>query len=205
MSNIQSRTFFRDKNHEIKLQKYIDFLWNYNQKVNLFSRKSKIEALHVLINETLLLENHITKDIVIDMGSGNGLLGIPVGISNPQKKVILVEPKQKKSQFLFEAVKRLNTENITVVPQDAREFMGKLKDHKNCIAARGFPDNQILIDFLKHGLSEEILLITSMSKVKKIKRGIEKLKQNLYNIPLRDNLKIFKLESVSRETNEKRV
>jgi len=46
----------------------------------------------------------------------------------------------------------------------------------------------------------ELLLISSADKIKKIQNKVANIRQNRYNIPSRDNLIIYKLENVSRET-----
>jgi len=68
------------------------------------------------------------------------------------------------------------------------------------IIARGFPDNAKLISYVKNRVAEEVILITSLSKIKKIEKGIEKCEQRIYNVPFRDNLKILYTANVSRET-----
>jgi len=56
---------------------------------------------------------------VIDIGSGAGLPGIPLALSRPDISVTLIEPLQRRVDFLIEAVAGLN---ITVLRGRAQDF-----------------------------------------------------------------------------------
>ena len=68
------------------------------------------------------------------------------------------------------------------------------------LAARGFPAVEALAEFVFRRKVRELLLISSPDKIKKIQNTVANVRQTRYNIPSRDNLVIFKLENVSRET-----
>jgi 16S rRNA (guanine527-N7)-methyltransferase len=59
---------------------------------------------------------------VVDIGSGAGLPGIPIALARPDLQVTLIEPLQRRVDFLTEAVKGLD---ITVLRGRAQDF--KLK------------------------------------------------------------------------------
>jgi len=179
---------------------FISILKEYSKKTNVISKGITREQMNALIEETILLEKHISENTVIDAGSGNGILGIPIAILNPEKRVILVEPRKKKSEFLSYTVKELGLKNIEIVRSGIEEFLKGRTKRKFTVVARGFPDNTKLITYVKKKIVRELLLITSLTKIKKITKGIEKLKQNIYNVPFRDNLKIIHIANVSRET-----
>ena len=52
---------------------------------------------------------------VVDLGSGGGLPGIPLAITNPQKQFLLVESNTKKASFLLNTVTKLNLHNTEVI------------------------------------------------------------------------------------------
>lgn len=56
---------------------------------------------------------------VIDVGSGAGLPGIPLALSRPDLSITLIEPLQRRVDFLTEAVSGLN---ITVLRGRAQDF-----------------------------------------------------------------------------------
>src|SRR4030065_349432 len=102
---------------------FIDFLLAYNKKVNLVSRRSTRETLDLLVAETLLLKKFITTPLIIDAGSGGGLLGIPLAISFPEKEIILTETIRKKANFLKEAILLLGLGNAKMFEGPIQEFM----------------------------------------------------------------------------------
>jgi len=181
---------------------YVDFLLEYNHKVNLVSRHSTRETLAPLLAETLMLKKFVSTSCMIDAGSGSGLLGIPLAIHFPEKKVFLTEPVQKKANFLKEALAILNLANAEVFAGPIQEFMHRHGLFESTLIARGFPKIEILADFVHKKKAKELLLISSVSKINKIQNKMANFRQNLYNIPLKNNLVIFKLENVSRGTQK---
>lgn len=166
----------------------------------MISRAITDEQLYSLISETILLKKYISGNIIVDVGSGNGILGIPIAILSIEKEIIMVEPRKKKSEFLFYAVKELDLKNATVVRSGIEEFVKVAKNKRFTLVGRGFPDNDKLLLYLKKRVVRELLLITSLSKIKKTEKRIEMLEQKIYNVPFRDNLKIIHIKDVSRET-----
>jgi len=179
---------------------FIAFLLDYNRKVNLVSRQSTAASLAPLVAETLLLKDLLTAPLLIDAGSGGGLLGIPLAISLPAKEFILVETIGKKAAFLRAALSHLGLANAAVHEGALQEFMHRHLRPNSALAARGFPSIEALAEFAYRGKVRELLLITSTDKLRKIAAPVAKFRQTRYNIPSRDNLVVFKLENVSRET-----
>ena len=184
----------------MKIDMFIDFLLAYNKFVNLVSKKSTQKSVSTLIIESLLLKNHLTTPLVIDAGSGGGLLGIPIAITFPEKKIVLVEPVQKKVKFLKSAVEELDLTNTIVWGGAIQEYMQQKNERMGSLISRGFPHIEVLTDYAVKGVINELILITAQSKINKIKKTVANIKQSSYNVPSRDNLIIFKMEHVSRET-----
>ena len=65
---------------------------------------------------TLLKEG----SIVFDVGSGAGLPGIVIALARPDLRVTLIEPLERRVEFLREAVEGLNIEVIRGQAQDVR-------------------------------------------------------------------------------------
>ncbi|MCK4765194.1 MAG: class I SAM-dependent methyltransferase [Candidatus Aminicenantes bacterium] len=189
-----------EKNIRKSLDEYMEYLLEYNKKVNLISRQMKIEELRRLVSETILLEKYISGDTILDAGSGNGLLGIPIALLNPDKKIVLVETKAKKAEFLEKAKTRLELTNVRVFCSSIEEYIKKHPEKGRTLVTRGFPVLEAIVNFVKKGLVKEAVLITSENKLKKIKIDMVNTRKKTYNVPLRKNLKILKMENVSRET-----
>ncbi|UCH93209.1 MAG: class I SAM-dependent methyltransferase [Candidatus Aminicenantes bacterium] len=180
----------------VKLEEYVKMLWEHNQKVNLISRKITRQKLDQLLNETLLLTRYISNDIVIDAGSGNGMLGVPIALMNENKKIILVEPKRKKAEFLRGVKNRMELFNLEIQGVSIEEY---LKGRNNVVSkdrtliSRGFPQLNVFCGFVKRGMVAEAVLITSKNKIKKNQKYLESVAKKTYNVPLRKNLRILKI------------
>ena|GEM_PF-1066646 len=199
-------------NIEITIKEYVRRLLDYNKNVNLMSRKMTPGGFIQLLNETFLLNDYISgkSDTIVDAGSGSGILGIPIAVinknKNKNKKIILVEPKKKKMNFLLEIKNQLQLSNVEIVGVGIDEYVKKIKKEGEkkqiSMVARGFPDIRVFCFYVKRGMIEEALLITSENKIKKNKIYLESVKQKTYNVPLRDYLKILKMEKTARAEYE---
>lgn len=182
------------------LQKFLDFLMQCNQQINLVSRKISRDQLQVLVNETMRLSRAVTGDCIVDAGSGNGLLGIVLSLSFPRRRIILLESIEKKAGFLRRAVSHLGITNTEVVCRRLENFVFPSPSLQNTLVSRGFPDlSQLLAPLLCRDV-KEVVCITSLKKIEKLKIPLENIHETIYNIPFRDVIKILKMENVSRET-----
>ena len=115
------------------LGRYLDLLLAANRRVNLTGIRDRDEAWrrHIIDSLTLLpgLADLPDGSIVIDVGSGGGLPGVPVAIALPHVRVTLLEATGKKANFLGECVEQLGLQNVQVV-QDRAETVGQSRTHR---------------------------------------------------------------------------
>lgn len=81
---------------------------------------SKIWSRHV-INSGLLAELIPDGSHVVDVGSGAGLPGIPMAIAKPSANFTLVEPMERRANWLKSVVEDLKIPNIAVIRARAEE------------------------------------------------------------------------------------
>lgn len=62
---------------------------------------------------------------VADIGSGAGLPGIVLALARPDISVVLVEPLERRAEFLREVIAELGLTNLQVERKKALEFQGK--------------------------------------------------------------------------------
>jgi 16S rRNA (guanine(527)-N(7))-methyltransferase RsmG len=188
------------------LAQYVDILMDYNRKVNLVSRKMTRENLDQLLEESLLLNRYIPVDVPLlaDAGSGNGIMGIPIALSNKNRKVVLVEPKKKKVVFLCEVKKRMGLTNVDVRETSIEEYLNGPGKKARILIARGFPGLEVFVKYVQQGKIDEAVLITSDNKIKKNQIHLESVTKKTYNVPLRKNLKILKMEKSAGDKNKKK-
>ena len=120
--------FLKDLNeHKLsQLEDYMFFTLQENEKFNLTAHKEIDSFIIKNILDSLLLVKFIDFDIsnkiVIDIGSGAGLPGIPLAIYYTNTKFYLLEPIKKRANFLEQVKQKLNLENVTVINGRAEEI-----------------------------------------------------------------------------------
>jgi len=185
-----------------KLDEYIDLLVEAGRSMNLVSRDTDRRQLGRLVSESRLLGKFIKSRMIVDAGSGNGLLGIPLAVMNHESAVVLVETNQKKCRFLETALRFLALGNATLYQGPIKQWVRshRVEAAQSCVVARGFPRLDVLLNELKKGRVAELAVITSPDKTNKMEKDMERVVKNRYNIPSRDHLVVIKMEYVSRET-----
>lgn len=112
-----------------QLADYLDAMLDVNTRMNLTAIRDRDEAWrrHIIDSLTLLpgFEDVADGSLVVDVGAGGGLPGIPLAIALPHLQFTLVESTGKKATFL----KSLALPNVTVV-NDRAEHVGQDPAHR---------------------------------------------------------------------------
>ena len=90
---------------------YWDLLLDSTAKLNLVSRGSLEEGplRHVGDSLMALARWNLSGGLsLLDVGSGGGLPGIPLALATPDLSVVLLEPKERKADWLYQAIRRLD-------------------------------------------------------------------------------------------------
>lgn len=103
-----------------RLIAYADLLLRENRKTNLTGARNR-QALVVEHILDSLAPLHLIKlrPLVLDLGSGAGLPGLPAAICNPSVGFAVLEPRRKRAEFLRVAVAQLDLRNVTVRQETA--------------------------------------------------------------------------------------
>lgn len=80
-----------------------------------------------LLNSAAVVQYLPPRGTIVDVGSGAGLPGVVVGAMLPQAEVVLVEPMERRTQWLEEVVETLKLSNVHVRRGRAEEFDGALE------------------------------------------------------------------------------
>ena len=158
--------------NKIQLTKYVDFLIEYNNKINLIGKSTINDIWDRHITDSLQLVKNIDNyNIKIaDLGSGAGLPGIPLSIIGI-KEVHLFEKSVRKCEFLEQA-KNFSNNKIIVRNENLNEIK---KENFDIIVSRALADLNTLLHFSKNLSTKSTKLL--FLKGKKIYNEIEEAKK----------------------------
>lgn len=98
----------------------------------------KLWTRHIL-NSAVVAELLVSGERVADVGSGAGLPGIPMAIARPDVNFVLIEPMERRSNWLVEQADSLGLQNVTVLRARAEEVEKKAFDVVTARAVSALP------------------------------------------------------------------
>ena len=105
-----------------RLIRYVALLERWNARFNLVSRRDigRIWPRHILDSLSIapLLARERDQAMVLDVGTGAGLPGVPLAIALKRLRWLLVDRNQRKIRFLETVITELGLENVQARVQD---------------------------------------------------------------------------------------
>ena len=147
-----------------RLSYFAQLVAQKNEEVNLISRKD----VKNIIENHVFLSAFISKYIpdkasdFIDIGTGGGFPGIPIGIMNPNLRGVLVDSTAKKIKAVDEFINKLKLNNLTAENSrvEAKEFIEKYKNSFNLVLSRATVPLVVLIRYSLPVIKERAFLIS---------------------------------------------
>ena len=98
-----------------KARAFTQKLANYSDDLGLLGPREldKLWSRHIL-NSAVVAETVKAGDLVADVGSGAGLPGIPMAIALPEANFVLIEPMERRSNWMLEVIEELGLTNVEV-------------------------------------------------------------------------------------------
>ena len=134
-----------------KLDQFAALVHRTNQSFNLTAHQTIEMIREKGIYDSLCfpLTQWQSKGRLLDLGSGAGFPGVPLNIIYPQFLITLLEPTQKKANFLSELIATLQLKKINVISQRA-ELLARSEDFKpfDLVVARAVAPLPILLELM---------------------------------------------------------
>jgi len=108
----------------LQIQRYIEILLAWNEKVNLTAIRDPLEILYRHFCESMYASVAVPVENgrLADVGSGGGFPGLPLKIIRPNLQVFLVESSIKKVTFLAEVIRELGLKDTQVLARRYEEL-----------------------------------------------------------------------------------
>ena len=109
-----------------RLERYGVLLLEENRHQNLISKPSEAQLWERHLADSAQLLEHVPRETYmervppgpwLDLGTGPGLPGLVIAILCPRIKVVLVESRARRVEFLKKCISELSLENCTVLGQ----------------------------------------------------------------------------------------
>ena len=146
-----------------KYENFLLLMQKWNKVFNLTSIVDLDDMIHRHLVESLAFVPHLSGTAVADIGSGAGIPGVPLAISNPDKHFTLIESRAKRARFLRHVVGELKLKNITV--KETRVEKMSLSEAFDVAVVKAVIDPSKLFGLVEHLLSDNgiILVLTNES------------------------------------------
>ncbi|MCB1948330.1 16S rRNA (guanine(527)-N(7))-methyltransferase RsmG [Nitrosomonas sp.] len=139
---------FQSQELQQRVIKYLLLIQKWNKRYNLTAIKTIEAMLYQHVMDSLSITTYIKGPKIVDIGTGAGLPGIPLAITQPDWQVILVESNQKKTAFLQQVKIELGLVNVIIVPKRVEDFF--FKNKINTVISRAYSSLGLFLNTTQH-------------------------------------------------------
>ena len=178
---------------------YVDLMEKWNRAFNLTAARRRSELFSRHVFESLAVKPHIRGEKWADIGTGAGLPGVPLAITEPDKPFVLLDSNGKKTRFLLEVKRALGLSNIEVETTRVENWRPAL--HSDAVITRAFADLATTIGITQHILHDHGMLFamkteSAAEELDSLPSGFELISNQSVEVPGRDWP--FKLLAIQR-------
>lgn len=131
-----------------QLVEYVLLLNKWNKAYNLTSVRDPNHMLIKHIVDSLVVSPHLIGENFIDVGTGPGLPGIPLAISNPDKHFVLLDSLGKRIRFLTQVKAQLKLDNIILVQSRVEQYQPTRE--LDGVISRAFASMEDMVSWCSH-------------------------------------------------------
>lgn len=166
---------------------YLDELQKWNKRINLVGLKNREDIVKRLLFDALFIQGYIRESKrLMDLGSGSGIIGIPLSILNKKMEIFSVDKSLKKIQFQRHIKRILSLKAFT--PIESRiEMLTPLA--VDTIVVKGFGRISNVLDKTKNHLLKggKIFFMKGKKEAAEEYEGFSILTDIPYKLPMNDN------------------
>ncbi len=151
-----------------KLVHYIQLIARWNKTFNLTAIRDVEEMVSKHLLDSLAVQPFIEGSLILDVGSGAGLPGIPFAITSPDKHFVLIDSNGKKTRFLMQAKIDLKLDNVEVVNQRVQDYQPTRDGHRlyfDVITARAYAASDDILSSTAHLQNENSRILVMQGKL----------------------------------------
>ncbi len=175
-----------------KRKRFEQILREENKRINLISRRSFDSTLPYLWNlSEFILQSLEPFSSLVDIGSGAGFPGLAIKLLAPEKRVILVEPRKKKADFLRRVRSSLGLEGLEIVEGDFLLFHKKYcQDRIDYLVSMGVKKKEGFLREDCGNIVKGYCFVTGEEEVERLlnHKKVKKYNTEVRKIPGRDRL-----------------
>ncbi|MCG8485856.1 MAG: 16S rRNA (guanine(527)-N(7))-methyltransferase RsmG [Chromatiales bacterium] len=140
-----------------QLLDYLALMHKWNKAFNLTAVRDPLEMVSRHLLDSLVLLPYLQGENCLDMGTGPGLPGIPLGIMRPDMQFTLLDSNSKKVRFLRQVVMELRLDNCH--PVHSRLEAYRPEAPFQLLTARAVTTLSSLLEVSRHLRNSQSLLL----------------------------------------------
>lgn len=134
-----------------KFHKYMEMLVEWNERMNLTAITEPVDIIDKHFIDSITIEKYLKKGAkVIDVGTGAGFPGVPLGIIREDLNITLMDSLNKRINFLDEVIRVNKLLNIDTVHSRAEELSrdSDFRAKYDVVTSRAVASLNVLLEYM---------------------------------------------------------
>ncbi len=153
LNNMAKKMGIELKDEEVSdFYKYMNLLIKWNENVNLTAITEPNDIIVKHFIDSLTIQKYITKkSAIIDIGTGAGFPGVPIGIINSDCNVTLMDSLNKRIKFLNEVITTIKIDmNVKAIHARAEELAKNIqyREKYDIATSRAVASLNVLLEYM---------------------------------------------------------
>ena len=127
---------------------YINLLAKWNHAYNLTGVREKKRMIHAHVLDSLAVLPYLRGNRCLDIGTGAGLPGFILALTQPEQVWTLLDSNGKKIRFLRQLLYEMKTENVEIIHSRAEKFLSSVA--YSSIISRAFGTLDVFYRAVEH-------------------------------------------------------